>query len=362
MQTKERTLQPIGKNSSQGTFTHGRFKGNNHTKTDEAAGGRPKNDFLKKIFRPIPATRFNPLFNSGNYDFLYCSARNYLKLAGSSFDLTPQAKDFTGLFLYFQKQLPEGQQLLLAEENEKLFFKVLFGDDFLVSEVFFIPINILNRTEGIFRDILLTFFRHLWQTHHFPKKDELYDYEMIVDSYFEGWYECDDDPEMRDFLEAYGKGYINDTFSLIYQKPIRSVPELEKLIKRYTPKSKTEKRLIASIRQGINILLMNKNIFKYVHRPGIDDSNFDNVDENCIIEAERLIRFVYSSSDYVTESYLESINTEIGDSTSEYFPRKFLVLTPETDCLLEVDFVECFFSWLSEFINELYNYEKERIE
>jgi len=357
MQTKARTLQSIGKDSPQRTFTNRCFKGNKHTQTDEAGGRRPKNDFLKKIFRPIPATRFNPLFNADNYDFLYQSGANYLKLLGSSFDLTPQAKDFTGLFQYFQNLLPEGQHLLLAEENEKLFFKVLFGGDFLVGEVFFIPINILNRTEGIFRDILLTFFGHFHHAHRFPQKKDLYEYKMIVDSYFEEWCECDDDQKLRDFLEAYRNGYINDTFSLIYQKPNRTVAELKELINRYIPKNENEKRLIASIRQGINILLMNKNIFEYAHRPGENDDNFFDVDDDYIIEAERLIRFVYSDSDYVTESYLESLNNEMADSACEYFPRKSIILTPVTDCLLEVDFVECFFSWLSEFINELYEYE-----
>ena len=360
MQTKRRTLQSIGKNSHGRTFSYGCFKGNKHRKTDETGGGRPKNDFLKKVFRPIPATRFNPLFNAGNYDFLYRSARNYLKLLGSSFDLTPQTKDFTGLFEYFQNLLPEGQYLLLTEENKKLFFKVLFGEDFLVGEVFFIPIKVLNLTEGILRDILLAFFQHFQQAYHLPRKENMYDYEMIVDSYFEGWYECDDDPELRDFLESYRKGYINDTFSLIYQKPNRSIPELEEMINSYNSKNENEKRLITSIRQGINILLMNKNIFEYVCRPGKNDFNSDNDDEDFIIEADRLIRFVYSGDDYVTESYLESLNTEMSDSVSEYFPRKSLILTPETDGLLEVDFVECFFSWLTEFINELYDYEKER--
>jgi len=189
-----------------------------------------------------------------------------------------------------------------------------------------------------------------------PRKETMYDHEVIVDCFFEEWYEHDDDSELRDYLEAYRKGYINDTFSLIHQKPNRSIRELEKQVKNYTPKTGDEKRLIASIRQGINILLMNKNIFKYVCRP------FADADEDYIIGADRLIRFVYSGNDYVTESYLETINAESADGVSEYFPRNSLVLTSETNRLLEVDYVECFFSWLARLINELYDYEKKRIE
>ena len=359
MRTKARTFQSFGVYSPQGTFSHGRFTGNKHGKTNETGDGRPKNDFLKKVFRPLPATRFNPLFNAANYDCLYTSARNYACLLGSHFDYTSAKKDFTGLFRYFQDLLPEGQRLSVTEENEKLLFKIFFGGDFLVEEAFFIPIVLLNRTEGEFRDIFLTFFRHLQQSLKLPRKEVMYDYEMIVDCYFEEWFEYDDDPGRLEFLEAYKKGYINDTFSLIYQKPERPVTELEKLIIRYTPMNETERRLIASVRQGINILQMNQNIFEQVCRPGKDDENFDDVEDECIIEADRLIRFVYSTGDYVTESYLESLNTEVMNCSSEYFPRKSLILVPETDRLLEVDYVECFFSWLNEFISELYDYEKK---
>jgi len=360
MQKKRRNVQSIGVYSPQRTFSNRCFKGNKYTKTNEAGGGRPKNDFLKKVFRPIPAVWFNPLFNPNSYDCLYASAKNYAGLLGSHFDLTPSKKDFLGLFSYFQNLLPEGQFLLLIEENDKLLFKIFFGEDFLLREVFYIPVILLNRTEGIFRDILLTFLQHLHYRYKLPQKENVYDYEMIVDCYFEEWNGHDEeDPEQLNFLEAYRKGYINDTFSLIYQMPVRTITELEKLIKNYIPENQMKKRLIASIRQGINILQMDKNIFDYLCHPEKDDRNFDNVEDECIIGAERLFRFIYSNTDFVTESYLEYLNTEITESVCEYFPRKSLILYPETDRLLEVDFVEYFFTWLIEFITELNDYETQ---
>jgi len=358
MQKERRTVRFSGGYSPQGIFSYRSVKGNKRSKTDEAGGGRPKNDFLKKVFRPLPATRFNPLFNVGNYDCLMASAKNYAGLLGSHFDYRSSKRDFLELFRYLENLLPEGQHLLLTEETGKLSFKIFFGYDFLDNEVFFIPIILLNWTEGQFRDILLTFFRHLQQSLHLPRKEDLYDYEVIVNCYFEEWYEYNEDEEVRDFLNAYSKGYIDDTFSLIYQKPNRPIVVLEEMIKRYTPKNKKEKSLIATIKHGINILRMNKNIFNFVCRPEKDESDFDSTDDECIIEADRLIRFVYSGDDYVTDSYLESLNTEIGEYPSEYFPRNSLILTPLTDHLLEVNYVECFFSWLTEFINKLYEYEK----
>jgi hypothetical protein len=357
MQAQGRTLQPTGKHSFKGTVEGGHFAGNNHSKANEAAGGKSNNGFLNAVFRPILATRLNPLFNGNNYDFLYRSARNYLKLLGSSLDSGKQEKDFTGLFRYFEERLPKGQHLLLMEENKKMSFKVFFGNDFLIGEVFFIPIAILNRTEGAFRDIVLSFFQVFYRAHHFPRKEDLYDYEVIVDCYMEEWHEYDNDPERWNFIEAYKNGYVNDTFSLVYQKPNRSIGELEKLVESYTAKNEMEKRLIASIRQGINIINMNKNIFRHVRRPGKNDENFYDFDDECIIEAERMLRFVYSGSDYVSESLLEYLNTESAESANDYFPRQSLILTPETGRLLEVDFVECFFTWLAGFVNALYDYE-----
>lgn len=358
MQTQERVVQPPGKHSCKRTVEVGCLSRNKRSKKNEAANGRPAHGFLNAVFRPIPAIRLNPLFSRKNYDFLYRSARNYLELSGSSFDLKRQEKDFTGLFRHLEGLLPQGQRLLLTEENKRLSFKIFFGDDFLCGEVFFIPIEILNRTEGMFRDILLGFFQLFHQAHHFPAKEDLYDYEMIMENYFEEWCELDDDdPKVRALLEAYREGYINDTFSLVCQKPCRSTGELEQLLANYRTKDEREKRLIASIRHGINIIRMNENIFRYVCRPGENDGNFHVTGDEYIIEAERMIRFVYSGSDHISGSLLECINTESYDSANEYFPRRSLVLTPETDHLLEVDFVECFFTWLTGFINALYDYE-----
>jgi len=119
-----------------------------------------------------------------------------------------------------------------------------------------------------------------------------------------------------------------------------------------------EENLLASIKQGINIINMGKNIFSYVRRPGKEDENFDGADQDDgMIEAERMIRLVYSGNDYVSENYLEYINSESGCLANEYFPRQSLVLTQDTNRLLEVDFVECFFTWLTGFINVLYDYE-----
>jgi hypothetical protein len=357
MQTKARTSRSLGKHSVEGIVPHRCFTGRKPSKTDKTAGRRPVSNFLNTVFHPFPAIRLNPLFNRNNYDFLYLSARNYSKLLGSSFDFPPQEKNFTELFRYFGELLPHGQHLLLTREDKKLSFKIWFGYDFLIGEVFFIPIEILNKTEGMFRDILLSFFQLFVQTHHFPDKKDLYDYEAIINGYLEEWYEPDDVPEMRDFFKAYNDGYINDTFSLIYQKPNLSTTELEKLIENYTPKDSREENLLASVKQGINIINMKKNIFNYVCRPGKNDKNFYEVDDDCIIEAERLVRLVYSGSDYASENYLEYINAESSDSANEYFPRRSLILTPDTNLLLEVDFIECFFTWLTEFINNLYDYE-----
>ena len=358
MQTKTGTLRTLGENSLERTASLRNFTRRKPTKADEAAGGKPMCNFLSTVFHPIPVTRFNPLFNRNNYDFLYLSARNYSKLLGSSFDFTPQEEDFTKLFWYFEELLPDGQHLLLIEKNKKLSFKVGFGDDFLIGEVFFIPIEILNKTEGMFRDILLSFFQLFHSAYHFPKKEDLYDYEMIVDGYFDEWYIPEEnDTELQDFLKAYREGYINDTFSLIYQKPGWGAGELEKLIGGYTPQNLMEENLLSSIKQGIYIINMEKNIFSYVRHPKDSDENFYDIEDDCVIEAERMIRLVYSGSDYVSENYLEYINSESDDLSNEYFPRQSLVLTQDTNRLLEVDFVECFFTWLTGFINVLYDYE-----
>jgi hypothetical protein len=348
MQTTTRTA-PRGRNDfPERNITLGNHTGDRHPKKNHSQTGRTGNDFLKTTFHVIPATRCYPVFNKDNYNYLLASAENYSKLLGSSFDFISEEKDFTGLFKHFETLLPERQILSITENRKRLSFKIGFGDGFLFYEVFFIPIELLNRTEGTFRDILLCFFQHFGQTYHFPKKENLFDYEMIVGN-FEEWYNREDDLERWDFLRAYRDGYINDTFNLLYQKPSRSIKELKKLINGYKAKTVKEKQLIASIKQGIKIINRNKDIFSSVSRPEYPEDE----DEYCWVSAERLIRFTYFVDDIVSDSYLEIINEDSNEFGNEYFPGKSLTLSPDTNTLLEIGFVECFFTWLSNFIKIL---------
>jgi len=354
MQTKDKTrnVQPTGKHSIERTIPLGHFARRKRAKANETAVGKPSVNFLSKVFHPIPLIRLNPLFTGKNYDFLYKSARNYSKLLGSSFNFKPQKNDFARLFRYFEKLLPNGQQLALIQKGKKLSFQVRFGYDYLIGEVFYIPIEILDNAEGIFREILLSFFQHFRHMHRFSKKECFYDYEIIVDYYLEDLYHEDDqDPEILEFLKAYKDGYIHDIFSLVYQKSKHPIKELEKLIENYTPKNCLEKSLLISVKEGINLIKTGKNIFSYVRHPREVDENFYAVEYDFIIEAERLLRLVYSENDYVTESYLEYLNAENSQYSNEYVPCQSMDLTPGADHLIEAGFVEHFFTWLAEFIS-----------
>jgi hypothetical protein len=353
MQRTKKTTLRSRSDSPERSIAVGHHERDKHFKKNDSQTGIPGNDFLNATFQPLPATRCYPVFNKKNYNYLKMSAKNYSILLGSSFDFMGEEKDFAALFRCFENILPEGQKLSITQENHRLSFKTGFGDDFLLHEVFFIPVEILNRTEGTFRDILLCFFQHFQKTYRLPKKETMFDYEMIVEN-FEEFTDRDEEMQQWDFLNAYRNGYIHDTLELLYQKPNRSISELKKLIKSYKAKNSKEKQLIASIRQGIKIINRNKDIFSYACRP---EYLIQDDDESCPVEAERMIRFTYSPDDPVSNSYLEFINSDSGEFGNEYFPCKSLVITPDTDKLLEAGFIECFFIWLSKFTNILYHYE-----
>jgi hypothetical protein len=99
----------------------------------------------------------------------------------------------------------------------------LKGNDFLIGEVFFIPIAILNKTEGAFRDIILSFFQVFYRAHHFPKKEDLYDYEVIVDYYMEERHEYDNDPERWNFIAA-KRRFASPKKGLVPEFPALSPP------------------------------------------------------------------------------------------------------------------------------------------
>jgi hypothetical protein len=103
---------------------------------------------------------------------------------------------------------------------------------------------------------------------------------MVIDCYFEELHNSEDDTDtdtdtdLENFLKAYREGYINDTFSLIYQNPGRSTGELVKLVESYTPRNREEENLLITVKQGIDIINTGKNIFSYLKRPKEDDDNF----------------------------------------------------------------------------------------
>jgi hypothetical protein len=359
MQSKSRPSQPSGTHSLARDVPLGHFARRKPTKADKTAGGKSNHYFLNKVFRPIRQTRFNQMFSRKNFDYLYKSARNYSTLLGSSFDFPQRKKDFLGLFNRLESLIPNDKKLFLIEKDEKLSFKISYGDDFLVRRVIFIPIEILNKTEGKFRDILLSFFQHFQLTHHFPEKEYMYDYDVVMNNYFDEWDDRKDDPDTWNFLKAYKEGYIHDTFSLIYQKPHRTIDELAALIEQYSPKNISEENLLTTIHQGIDLIKTEKSIFSYRHRPEKDDDNFCCVDDDYMIDAERLIRFVYANDDDVTDNYMEYLNCDCENFANEYFPSRSLHLTPDINALAGDGFVESFFTWLYQFHTNLYDYESK---
>ena len=368
MRKKSRTSQPSGTNSLTRDVPLGHFARRKQTKARKTAVGKPNNHFLNKVFRPFPAVRANPLFTDKSFDYLYKSARNYSKQLGSSFDFRGKKQnDFWRLFRYFEKRLPHNQTLLLIQQEQKLSFKISFSGDFLIGEVFFIPIKILRGIEGTFREIVLSFFQYLFHTHRFQKKENSYDYDMIMNCHFDEWNRTDDEDEeevqrYEDFLIAYKEGYIHDTFSLIYQKPACSLEELTALTDNYIPQNREEKNVLTTIREGTEIIKTGKDIFDYAYRPKEGDDNFYHIDEEQVIDAERLLRFVYSRLDDMSSGYLEYLECESQEAANEYFPCQFLLLTPDNASLIGDGFVECFFTWLNEFIQKLHEYEVLQIK
>ena len=359
MHTTEKVISDTRRNiNERARAKKDRSRGRQVPKARPSKIDRPRNDFLRKRFKPLKAVSVLPEFSDENYNFIYDSAKNYSNLLGSSFDL-PHDGDFAKLYTALGKIIKQkDQRLIFIDEDGDLKLKVSYKTDFLQKWVYFIPCRIINFSNGRFKEIMARLLR-CFIGNGVTTVYDFWDYEMITDSW-----ECNDiehdDPETFELLKSYTEGDIKQAFKYIQSFPY-DLLVLEKMLRRYKPSNEHEAKLIELAQEGVEIFNLNEAIFSYVVGPDEVDEEYDVGDYN-IIEADRLIRLVYDREDAITDSIIEVINTDTQDGYSEYIPATSLELTPETNTILTPGYPEIFFKWVNKIIDEMEAYcEKDKL-
>ena len=314
------------------------------------------NDYLKEVFREIPLLELEPIFSEPNYNYLYDSAKNYFRLLGEEFAVQYNPSELRNLYDSLDNVLKRGV-LSIIEKDDSLSFRI--DEPCRTQTLFYIPCEILDKTNGRFREILLHFFRILKYVHNLTSLKDNYSYSAILDelNYQEELrQECGDTEmyyEHETRLKSYRDGDIGSTLSLVDKLPDYAPGELIDIIEKYSPASEKEKALLSVIHKGLDEFLCSEDsIFNYVGTP-----DFAPDSGNTPMDSKGLFMIIYAA-DLVCENMIEYINSDCQECESEFFCSGQIELTPDTDVLMEKnDFVEPFLDWLIELSDKLYNFK-----
>lgn len=352
MQTIERDIRISSAPWQDSAERTGKLPENRYKRKKEKSHSRvqdPGNDFLKEQFNDISLIDNDPLFSEKNYAYLYDSARNYAGLLENEFTEAYEPKEFRKLYTALDSIIPQGQVLSLSEREGLLYFSV--SEPSYSNMLFYIPCEIVDKTEGKFREILLEFFRILKFTQGLQAQKDSYhcdglfqEIEMYEDEGIEVRH------EHLDLLKSYNDGAIGKTLSLINEHPEYAPNELRSILAKYEPASDREEKVLKLIDEGLELMEPEIPILRYAKAFDLDPDGY------IPMGAEELIMIVYAD-DWMVGQMIESVNVSCSECEPELFCVGDLDLTPQTDCLMRKDgFVESFISWVLKLCNELYEY------
>lgn len=310
------------------------------------------NDFLTSIFKPIRIIDIDPLYSEENYKYLYDSAKNYTRLLEKEFSIDYDPGNFNNLYTEFDKKVPTGQSLYIIEKDNKLHFKITQAYD--NNTLYYIPCEIIDKSSGTFRDILIEFFCILRYTQKLTPQMDSYHCTGLMEEleYQEESGELDLSDDYIQLLKSYRDGDIHNCLELVNSHPKYAPTELQQIISEYKPQSKKESEILVLLLQGLEILKYEISIFQFAEVPNsFDPSGYGEVP----MSADELVMIVYSD-DIIVENMIESVNMSCQECASEYFCAGLIELTPDTEKAMEPEwFVVKFLEWLSKFISKLYD-------
>jgi len=310
--------------------------------------GRASFDFLSARFEPYPVVKFSELYSEQNYDFLYRSAKNYLKLLGQEMELEPDGHDFVRLYHYFNRAVPEGQSCELCRYGTDIYFHVI--ENSAGWELHYIPCGIIGKVEDErFRDILLDFFNLLQHTQGLVPLKEDPVYQLFISD--TGHYTLKDKQERERLSDEYEKGHAGGILDRIAQPAGTTIVELGKRIRKYHPRPQ-EAGITALMLEGLELFgrRNRKKITSYGFFPNETEDYY-----NCYypVEVCRTLMIVYEE-DMLYKFLTDWITDEAQEQSAEIFSAGNKVISPRTKAPLKPDpYVTDFFNWLKRFENEL---------
>ena len=296
-------------------------------------------------------------------------------------------KDVLTLYNDVKKLLSDKVEVELVdidrdEGNNRQEFVTFYECDFPTSEIFFIPIRILETIDEDLRDILMDFFAFLERTSPFTLPRNSYDMEYSLgvldseDDSFDPEITCDWDEDYRKLAERYVKGDLSKTFAeieaigkqfLCDTRPLaarirKKMSDFKNPITREytTPHGKEyiASTLLNCIDDGLNIC-MEDNLFNYELRGiryNLGDSLFySDIDSDKMVDFDRCFLFTWGDcdEDEVMEHTLDAFNGDMGQFCETVLLDVHLV--SRCDGKIEPnDYPKRWYEWYIKFLNCIY--------
>jgi len=311
--------------------------------------GKPTNDFLTTVFKPIHIADYEPLYSKENYNYLYDSAKNYARLLNKEFNLPKRYRNFLELYETFRDLLPDKNRLELVQEGNYLSFQVI--DDREEGLLYLIPCEIIDNAVGELRDIYICFFCLLRQTQGLSSiLEENPCFDMICMDLPERELTEEDDDRLH-LLADYSDGEINKTLQLIEEPPKYTIRTLRNKIKKYEPQSNREKLIMESMLEGLTLFSKKRQIVNYAFFPKEDEEYHDTY---YVLPIDRTIQIVYSTNDMFFDNLFDWTCDEANQGGYEILSGGDLLITPDTKITVTADtYVIDFLKWLNKFCREL---------
>lgn len=355
MEHRRRTLPAAPgywRNPFLGTGADGDTQGNKPAGGKKVKGcAKAAFDFLSIRLDTFPVVKFSELYSAGSYDFLYRSAKNYLKLLGQEIGIPPGGYDFEELYRHFSLALPEDQCCELCRYGADIFFHVI--ENSAGWELHYIPCAIAGRLEAEPGGLLLDFLRLLQHTQGLTPLKEDPVYRLFISD--TGHYSLKDTEKRKNLAEEYEKGHAGELLDRIARPPetIHFVAKLKKRLGKYVSRG-NEEGIIALMREGLELMGRGKNRKKKITGYGFFPQETEDY-YNCYypVEAHRTLMIVHEE-DMLCTFLSEWAREEAQEQSAEIFSGGNKLITPRTRAPLKADpYVNDFFNWLKRFEHEL---------
>lgn len=288
-----------------------------------------------------------------NYALLLESALNYSKLLKAELKHNPGnsiGEGISNLYDELQKILPENQHLNIEHTHKgEMFFCIYYYHNWSSNLLLWLEVDFLDKLKGVLKRIAITFLHDFIQSNGIDTLYNAGDAEFIIENLEEnilnGCFEKTEVKEIHKMLHSYRHGHIKNLLERIENRSYYK--NLQRAIDRYKPQTDWEKGFIKLMKSGLEFIGKDRpSIMHYCYDPDFDSEN-----DWQAIGFDRTIRVIYDWDDYISQSMLDWLNSELQE-TYDLTACTTLYLKPDSDKLFKKDeYPDKFYKWFKEFSN-----------